>query len=143
VINKAIVLGSVGQDPEVRSFADGTAVCNVSVATNEQWKDKATGETKKSTEWHKVQFTGKLAEIVGEYVKKGQTIYVEGKIKTRKWTDKDGSEKYTTEIVANEMKMVGGKKDSGDDSDFEPPIQRKAATRPVAKVEVDDSSIPF
>ena len=108
-VNKAIILGRVGKDPESRYFNDGTAVCNVSIATSESWKDKATGERKESTEWHNVTFRAKLAEIAGQYLKKGSLVYVDGRLQTRKWQDKSGQDRYTTEIVANEMKMIGPK----------------------------------
>jgi single-strand DNA-binding protein len=110
-VNKATIIGLCGQDPESRTFPDGTASCSVSIATSEQWKDKTTGEKKESTEWHKVRFRGKLAEIVGQYVKKGCKIYVEGKIKTRKWQDNQGIERYTTEIHASEMQMLDSRQD--------------------------------
>jgi single-strand DNA-binding protein len=114
-INKVILVGTVGKDPEVRYFQSGDAYCTLSVATSEQWKDKS-GEKQEKTEWHRVKFTRKLAEIVGEYVRKGQTIYVEGKLETQKYTDKQGIERYSTDVVANEMQMLGGKKDGGERS---------------------------
>lgn len=111
-INKVILVGTVGKDPEVRYFQSGDAYCTLSVATSEQWKDKA-GEKQEKTEWHRVKFTRKLAEIVGEYVKKGQQIYIEGKLETQKYTDKQGIERYSTDVVANEMQMLGGKPGGG------------------------------
>jgi single-strand DNA-binding protein len=111
-INKVILVGTVGKDPEVRYFQSGDAYCTLSVATSEQWKDKA-GEKQEKTEWHRVKFTRRLAEIVGEYVKKGQQIYVEGKLETQKYTDKQGIERYSTDVVANEMQMLGGKPGGG------------------------------
>jgi single-strand DNA-binding protein len=108
-VNKAVIVGTLGNDPDVRYTADGKAIANISVATSEQWKDKNSGEKQEKTEWHRVVFFGKLAEIVAEYLKKGSQVYVEGKLQTRKWQDKDGNDKYTTEIVANEMQMLGGK----------------------------------
>ena len=111
-INKVILVGTVGKDPEVRYFQSGDAYCTLSVATTEQWKDKA-GEKQEKTEWHRVKFTRRLAEIVGEYVKKGQQIYVEGKLETQKYTDKQGIERYSTDVVANEMQMLGGKSGGG------------------------------
>ncbi len=108
-VNKAIILGNIGKDPEVRYSASGEAICNITVATSESWKDKATGEKKDLTEWHRVSFFGKLAEICGQYLKKGSQVYIEGSIRTRKWTDKEGQERYTTEIRGDEMKMLGGK----------------------------------
>lgn len=106
-LNKAMLIGNLGRDPEVRYSPDGNAVATVSIATTEVWKDKSTGEKKEATEWHRVVFFNRLAEIVGEYLKKGSQIYVEGQIRTRKWTDRDGNDKYTTEVVANEMKILG------------------------------------
>ena len=111
-VNKAIIVGSLGNDPDIRYSASGAAIANISVATSEQWKDKDSGEKQEKTEWHRIVFFGKLAEIVGEYLKKGSQVYVEGKIQTRKWQDKEGVDRYTTEIVGNEMQMLGGKKSS-------------------------------
>lgn len=112
-INKCIILGRVGNDPEIRYSASGSAIANLSVATSEQWNDKATGEKKEQTEWHRVVIFGKLAEVAGEYLRKGSQVYVEGKLRTRKWTDQSGVEKYTTEIVLQPMngvmQMIGGK----------------------------------
>jgi single-strand DNA-binding protein len=112
-VNKVIVLGNLGRDPEVRYTANGAAICNVGVATSRQWKDKTSGEKQEETEWHRVVFYDRLAEIAGEYLKKGSSVYVEGRLKTRKWTDKDGVEKYTTEIVASEMQLLGGRAGAG------------------------------
>ena len=108
-VNKAIIIGTLGQDPDVKYTPNGTAVTNISVATNEEWKDKNTGEKQERTEWHRVVFFGRLAEIVSEYLRKGSQVYIEGRIQTRKWQDKDGIDRYTTEIVALEMQMLGGK----------------------------------
>lgn len=111
-INKVILVGNVGQDPEMRYMPSGGAVCNLSIATSESWNDKASGEKKEQTEWHRVVLFGKLAEIAGEYVKKGTQLYIEGELRTRKWTDQAGVDKYTTEIVVNvggTMQMLGGK----------------------------------
>ena len=108
-VNKVILVGNLGRDPEVRHLPSGDAVVNISIATTDKWKDKQTGEAKEMTEWHKVNFFGKLAEIVGQYLKKGSTIYIEGSIHTRKYTDKDGAEKYSTEIKGTSMQMLGGK----------------------------------
>ncbi len=107
-VNKAIIVGNCGRDPEIRHTAGGTAVVNLTVATSEQWRDKQTGEKKENTEWHNVTMFGKLAEIAGEYLKKGRTVYIEGRLQTRKWQDKDGNDRYTTEIVASDMQMLGG-----------------------------------
>lgn len=108
-INKVILVGHLGQDPEVKYMPSGSAVANVSLATTESWKDKNTGEKKDKTEWHKVVFYARLAEIVGQYLRKGSQVYVEGRLQTRKWQDKTGQDRYTTEIVASEMQMLGGK----------------------------------
>jgi single-strand DNA-binding protein len=108
-INKVILIGNLGRDPETRYSADGAAITNVTIATTERWKDKASGEMKEVTEWHRVAFFGRLAEIAGEYLRKGRQVYVEGKLRTRKWTDKDGNERYTTEIIADDMKMLGSR----------------------------------
>lgn len=108
-VNKVILVGNLGANPESRFAPSGDAICNISVATTETWKDKNTGDKKESTEWHKVCFYGKLAEIAGQYLRKGSQVYIEGSLRTRKWTDKDGQEKYSTEIRADEMKMLGGK----------------------------------
>jgi single-strand DNA-binding protein len=108
-INKVILVGNLGKDPEVRFMPNGGAVANVTIATSESWKDKQTGQQNEKTEWHQVVFFNRLAEIVGEYLKKGSQVYVEGKLQTRKWEDKNGNERYTTEIVANEMQMMGGR----------------------------------
>lgn len=112
MLNKAQIIGRVGRDPEIRYLTSGDAVANISVATSERWKDKQTGEVKEATEWHRVNFFGRLAEIVGEYVQKGSLLYVEGKIKTRKWTDKDGADKYSTEIIGETMKLLSSRGDS-------------------------------
>ena len=111
-LNKVLLIGNLGRDPETRYMPDGGAITNVSIATTSQWKDK-NGEKQEATEWHRVSFFGRLAEIAGEYLKKGSQVYVEGRIRTRKWTDKDGQEKYTTEIVADEMKMLGSRQGMG------------------------------
>lgn len=108
-VNKAIIVGNVGQDPEIRYMPSGSAVAELSIATTEQWKDKSSGEKQERTEWHRVTFYGRLAEIVGEYVRKGSQIYVEGSIRTEKWQDKQGNDRYTTKIIANEMQMLGGR----------------------------------
>lgn len=108
-INKVILVGHLGQDPEVKYMPSGGAVTNVSVATSDQWKDKQTGEMKDRTEWHRVVFFNRLAEIAGEYLRKGSQVYVEGRLQTRKWQDQSGADRYSTEIVANEMQMLGGR----------------------------------
>ena len=109
-VNKVILIGNLGKDPEVRYMPSGEAIANISVATTDSWKDKS-GEKQEKTEWHRVSFFGKLAEIVGEYLKKGSQVYIEGRLQTRKWVDKENQERYTTEIVADRMQMLGGRKD--------------------------------
>jgi single-strand DNA-binding protein len=109
-VNKAIIVGTLGKDPEMRYMPSGSAVANLSVATSEQWKDKQSGEKQERTEWHRVSMFGKLAEIAGEYLRKGSQVYLEGKIQTRKWQDKEGKDRYSTEIVADQMQMLGGKR---------------------------------
>lgn len=149
MLNKAQIIGRVGKDPEVRYLPSGEAVANFSLATSEKWKDKATGEPREETEWHRISTFGRLAEIVGEYVKKGALVYVDGKIKTRKYTDKDGSEKYSVEIRANEMKMLSGRENAqGGDRPAAPQQrqaaapQRQAAPAPSGFDDMD-SDIPF
>lgn len=112
-VNKVILVGNLGRDPEVRYSPDGAAVCNVSIATTSNWKDKTSGERREETEWHRVVFYNRLAEIAGEYLKKGRPVYVEGRLKTRKWQNKEGVDQYTTEVVADQMQMLGGR-DGGD-----------------------------
>ena len=138
-INKVIIVGNLGKDPEMRSFPNGDQVANVSIATTDKWKDKTTGEMKEATEWHRINFNGRLAEIVGQYLKKGSQVYVEGSLRTRKWTDKDGVEKFTTEIRADQMQMLGSRQGmgaggqlDGDDSAYSTP-RAAARTTPVAK----------
>lgn len=121
-VNKVILVGNLGQDPETRYSQDGAAITNVSIATTDKWKDKSTGQMKQHTEWHRVVFFNRLAEIVNEYLKKGSAVYIEGKLRTRKWEDKDGNEKYTTEIVAEQMQMLG----SRDSQDAEKPAKKQA-----------------
>lgn len=113
-VNKVIIVGNCGKDPETRYTPSGSAVTNISIATSESWKDKATGQKQERTEWHNVVFFNRLAEIAGEYLKKGSQCYVEGQLRTRKWQDKQGNDKYTTEIVASEMQMLGGREQTGD-----------------------------
>jgi single-strand DNA-binding protein len=113
-VNKVIVIGNLGRDPEVRYTPSGSAVCNVSIATTRNWKSKE-GERQEETEWHRVVFYDRLAEIAGEYLKKGRPVYVEGRLKTRKWADKEGKEQYTTEIIAEQMQLLGGKTEGGQD----------------------------
>jgi single-strand DNA-binding protein len=108
-VNKVIIVGNLGRDPETRYSAGGEAITNIAVATTETWKDKSSGEKKEQTEWHRIVFYRKLAEVAGQYLKKGSQVYIEGKLNTRKWTDKDGVEKWTTEIIADTMQMLGAK----------------------------------
>jgi single-strand DNA-binding protein len=117
-INKVILVGNLGQDPEVRYMPSGGAVANISIATSESWKDKQTGQPVDKTEWHRIVFFNRLAEIAGEYLKKGSQVYVEGKLQTRKWQDQAGVDRYTTEVVANELQMLGGRQGQGDDSNM-------------------------
>jgi single-strand DNA-binding protein len=128
-VNKVILVGNLGRDPETRYMPDGAALTNVSVATSYQWTDKASGEKKEETEWHRVVFRARLAEIAGEYLKKGSQIYVEGRLRTRKWQDKEGQDRYTTEIVADTMKMLGSRAGAGEPRNEAP---REAAAQPAA-----------
>ena len=117
-INKVIIVGNLGQDPETRYMPSGAAVTNFTVATNESWKDKQTGEQKDRTEWHRVAMFNRLAEIAAEYLRKGSQVYIEGKLRTRKWQGQDGNDRYTTEIIADEMQMLGGRGGSGGGGNF-------------------------
>jgi single-strand DNA-binding protein len=112
-VNKVIILGNLGKDPEIRYLPSGEAVANITVATTDKYKDKATGEPREITEWHRISFFGRLAEVVGQYLKKGSQVYVEGSIRTRKWTDKEGQERYSTEIKADTMQMLGSRQGMG------------------------------
>lgn len=150
-VNKVILVGNLGRDPETRYSPDGAAITNVTLATSDRWKDKASGEMKEATEWHRVVFFGRLAEIAGEYLKKGRSVYVEGRLRTRKWTDKDGHERYTTEIVADNMQMLGSREGMGggdfDDAPARGAGGRDSGGRPAPKqapniAEMDDD-IPF
>lgn len=138
-VNKVIIVGNLGRDPEMRSFPSGDQVANVTIATTDKWKDKQTGEMKEATEWHRVVFNGRLAEIVGQYLRKGSQVYVEGSLRTRKWTDKDGIEKFTTEIRADQMQMLGSRQgmggpggDDGGGGGYEAPRQSAPARAPAA-----------
>jgi single-strand DNA-binding protein len=115
-VNKVIIVGNLGRDPEIRYMPSGDAIANIAVATSFKSKDKNTGEQKEITEWHRISFFGRLAEIVGQYLKKGSSVYVEGRLQTRKYTDKDGVEKYATDIIAQEMQMLGGRQGMGGDA---------------------------
>ena len=112
-VNKVIIVGNLGKDPEMRSFPSGDQVANVTIATTDKWKDKQSGEMKEATEWHRIVFNGRLAEIVGQYLRKGSQVYVEGSLRTRKWTDQSGVEKFTTEIRADQMQMLGSRQGMG------------------------------
>jgi single-strand DNA-binding protein len=113
-INKVILIGNLGRDPEVRYTPNGAAICNISVATTRNWKDKTSGDKVEETEWHRVVFYDRLAEIAGEYLKKGRPVYVEGRLKTRKWQDKEGKDVYTTEVIADNMQLLGGREGMGE-----------------------------
>jgi single-strand DNA-binding protein len=139
-VNKVIVIGNLGQDPETRYMPSGSAVTNLRIATNESWKDKQTGEQKDRTEWHSVAMFGKLAEIAAEYLRKGSQVYIEGKLRTRKWQDKQGNDRYTTEIVADEMQMLGGRSGGGAPAMADP----AGASAPQRSSPDDfDDDIPF
>jgi single-strand DNA-binding protein len=169
-VNKVIIVGNLGRDPEMRTFPSGDRVANVTIATTDKWKDKQSGEMKEATEWHRVVFNGRLAEIAGEYLRKGSQVYVEGSLRTRKWTDKDGIEKYTTEIRADQMQMLGSRQgmgggggggggsfEGGDDGGYDsaprrsappsrapaPVAQRPAAGKPSSGFDDMDDDIPF
>ncbi|HZW22897.1 single-stranded DNA-binding protein [Noviherbaspirillum sp.] len=161
-VNKVIIVGNLGRDPETRYMPNGDAVTNVAVATTESWKDKNTGEKKELTEWHRITFYRKLAEIAGQYLKKGSQVYVEGRLQTRKWTDKDGVERYTTEIIADTMQMLGSRQGMGgggggasmDDDYGGAPAPRQSsggggggaarpASRPAPNFSDMDDDIPF
>ena len=155
-VNKVILIGNLGRDPETRYMPNGEAVTNITLATTETWKDRTSGERQEKTEWHRVTFYRRLAEIAGEYLKKGSQVFVEGRLETRKWTDKEGKDRYTTEIIANEMKMLGSRPgagtpsyDASEDGGGTRPAAKAAAggTRPAAKTpgsitDMDDD-IPF
>ena len=141
-VNKVIIVGNLGADPESRFAPSGDAICNISVATTESWKDKQTGEKKEATEWHRVGFYGKLAEIAGQYLKKGSQVYIEGSLRTRKWQDKTGQDRYTTEIRADVMKMLGGKSEGQQQSAA--PRQQAPQRQQMAPPAGDfDDDIPF
>lgn len=158
-LNKVTLIGNLGRDPEIRTFPSGDQVANVTIATTDKWRDKNTGENKESTEWHRIVFGGRLAEIVGQYLKKGSQVYVEGKLQTRKWTDQaSGQERYATEIRADSMQMLGGKSEGqqqdsgygGNSNQRQPAPQRQA--QPTQKApqraasgfdDMEDDDIPF
>jgi single-strand DNA-binding protein len=145
-INKVILVGNLGADPETRYMPSGSAVTNLSVATSESWKDKQTGEQTERTEWHKVVMFDRLAEIAAEYLRKGSQVYIEGKLQTRKWQDRDGNDRWTTEIRASEMQMLGGRGGSGGGGSFGggPPQQGGGSSSPPKSAPDDfDDDIPF
>lgn len=148
-VNKVILVGNLGKDPEVRFAPSGSAMANITVATTESWKDKQTGEKQEKTEWHRVVFFNRLAEIVGEYLKKGSQVYIEGRIQTRKWQGQDGQDRYTTEIVANEMQMLGSRSGGGDTAWNAPqdsaPAQKQADAPQASTTPSDDfdDDVPF
>jgi single-strand DNA-binding protein len=162
-VNKVILIGNLGKDPEVRYLPSGSAICNLTIATSRQSKDKVSGERQEETEWHRVVMFDRLAEIGGEYLKKGKSVYIEGRLKTRKWTDKEGVERYSTDIIAQEMTMLGGRDSGsgsgssgggmGDEGGASAPrsaptqAQRPAASKPAAKSATGfddmDDDIPF
>ena len=160
-VNKVIIVGNLGKDPEVRYMPSGSAICNITVATSRQWKDKTSGERQEETEWHRIALFDRLAEIAGEYLKKGKSVYIEGRLKTRKYTDKDGVEKYATDIVATEMQLLGGREGGGGMGGGEdlgggertpaprsaPPARTAPAAKPAAKSSTGfddmDDDIPF
>jgi single-strand DNA-binding protein len=145
-VNKVILIGNLGNDPDIRYTAGGAAVANISLATAESWRDKESGEKQERTEWHRVVFFGRLAEIVGEYLRKGSQVYVEGRLQTRKWQDKEGTDRYTTEIVANEMQMLGSRSGGSASIDSPPPRQdnaQKSESPPAAADDDFDDDIPF
>ena len=148
-VNKVIIVGNLGADPETRYLPSGEAVANIRVATTDRWKDKASGEMKEATEWHRVSFFGRLAEVVGEYLKKGSQVYVEGQLRTRKWQDKEGQDRYSTEIRADVMQMLGRREGGGEAREpsaprSEPRAEAKpAAKKPAGKFDDMEDDIPF
>jgi single-strand DNA-binding protein len=142
-VNKVIIVGNLGRDPEARYMPSGDAIANIAVATTYQSKDKNTGEKKELTEWHRISFFGRLAEIVGQYLKKGSSIYVEGRLQTRKYTDKDGIERYATDIIAENMQMLGGKQADGEQRQAAPAPAERPSPRPAPNFSDMDDDIPF
>ena len=157
-VNKVIIVGNLGRDPEIRYMPSGDAIANIAVATSYKSKDRNTGEQKEYTEWHRISFFGRLAEIVQQYLKKGSSVYVEGRLQTRKYTDKDGVEKYATDIIAEQMQMLGSRQGGQDDQDFDseqaparraaaprqaPASAPRAAPKPAANFADMDDDIPF
>lgn len=142
-INKAIIVGNLGGDPETRYSAGGAAITTINVATSEQWKDKQTGEQQERTEWHRIKFFGRLAEIAGEYLKKGRQVYIEGSIRTDKYTDKEGVERYSTSIIGNELQMLGGNPEGGQRSQTRSAPVRQESAPPPRDDFIDDDQVPF
>ncbi len=149
-VNKVILIGNLGNDPDIRYTASGAAVANISLATAESWRDKESGEQQERTEWHRIVFFARLAEIVGEYLRKGSQIYVEGRLQTRKWQDKEGNDRYTTEIVANEMQMLGSRSGGSANYDSAPkpapnntPEPKPAPSPDASPTDDFDDDIPF
>lgn len=151
-VNKVIIVGNLGRDPEMRTFPSGDQVANITVATTDRWKDKNTQEQKEATEWHRVTFNGRLAEVVGQYLKKGAAVYIEGSLRTRKWTDQaTGQERYATEIRGDVMQMLGGRTEGGQQGGGAPAPQRQAAPQRAAApapaqsgfAGPEDDDIPF
>lgn len=146
-INKVIIIGNLGQDPEIRYMPNGGAVANLSIATSETWRDKQTGEAREKTEWHRVVIFGKLAEVAGEYLKKGSQVYIEGQLQTRKWQDQSGQDRYTTEVVVNiggSMQMLGGSGSSNQEGNQQSARQtQQQAPQNEPPMDWDEDSIPF
>ncbi len=145
-VNKAILIGNLGADPEMRYTQSGRAVANLRIATSTRWRDRESGEQQERTEWHRVVLFGKLGEIAGEYLKKGSQVYLEGRIQTRKWQGQDGQDRYTTEIVASEMQMLGGRGDGGGRATADSSGSYDSATRepgPASAGALEDDDIPF
>ena len=149
-VNKVILVGNLGRDPEIKYTASGAAIANITVATAESWNDKQTGEKVEQTEWHRVVAFQRLAEIMGEYLKKGSQVYIEGKLQTRKWQDQNGQDRYTTEIVANDMQMLGSRGDTGGQSQAgggggfrKSPAPQQAPAKPAVDNDFADDDIPF
>ena len=148
-VNKVILVGNLGRDPEIKYTASGAAIANVTIATTDSWNDKQTGEKVEKTEWHRVVAFQRLAEIMGEYLKKGSQVYIEGRLQTRKWQDQNGQDRWTTEIVANDMQMLGGRAGEGGGQQqssgggFRKPAAQQQAAQPVSDNDFADDDIPF
>ena len=148
-VNKCIIVGNLGNEPDMRYAASGASIANITVATSESWKDKQSGEKKEKTEWHRVTFFGRLAEIVGEYLHKGSKVYIEGRLETNKWQDKEGNDRYTTSIIAKEMQMLDSKSSGAQNGDYATQGQQtrtgtpQSTREPPESAPFDDSQIPF